>query len=157
MAKAAVNEHGLLAPGEHAMTLAELEEMFGRFQRTDRRATLFERLCRFVKDVRLASERIAIYVDGSFIMARIDEPDDIDVALILPGDWDSAAELNPYQYNVVSRRMVRKLHGFDILVGFDGQTSATVTLDFFRQVNVKWLEPLKIPAGTTKGLVRVEP
>jgi hypothetical protein len=108
-----------------------------------------------LKDVRFADSRIQIFVDGSFIMNKIDEPGDIDIALVLPADWSFAADLRPFEYNVVSKRMVKRLHGFDILVGVEGEESAKKAIDFFSQVNVKWLEPLAIPAGLTKGLVKV--
>jgi hypothetical protein len=42
-----------------------------------------------------------------------------------------------------------------MLVGGEGEQSATGVVEFFAQVNVKWLESLAIPAGTLKGLVRV--
>lgn len=137
------------------MTLDEVEELFGRFQRTDRRSKLMERLRSFVKAVRDADDRIQIFVDGSFIMSKIDEPGDIDVVLVLPAGWDFEADLRPFEYNVVSKRMVRRLHGFDMLVGVEGEESAAKAIDFFGQVNVKWLEPLGIPTGMTKGLVKV--
>jgi hypothetical protein len=37
MAKVSTNDLGLLDPGIHLMTLDEVEELFGRFQLSDRR------------------------------------------------------------------------------------------------------------------------
>jgi hypothetical protein len=52
--------------------------------------------------------------------------------------------------------MVRKTRGFDMLVGLAGDKSEADAIEFFSRVNAKWLEPLGIPAGTRKGLVRVQ-
>jgi len=51
--------------------------------------------------------------------------------------------------------MVRKLHGFDMLLGIEGQPTAQEAIDFFSKVNVKWYGPLGIPIGTLKGLIKV--
>jgi hypothetical protein len=156
MATATINSLGLLDPGIHSMTLDEIAELFGRFQRSDKRLKLLDRLRLFVKAVRDADPRIEIFVDGSFIMTKVDEPGDIDVALVLPADWDMGADLRPFEYNIVSKRMVRKLHGFDMLLGIEGQPTAIEALAFFSKVNVKWYEPLGIPVGTLKGLIKVQ-
>jgi hypothetical protein len=155
MAKVSTNDLGLLEPGIHLMTLDEVEELFGCFQRSDRRSKLMERLRKFVKAVRDASEQIQIFVDGSFIMSKVDEPGDIDVILVLPADWDATADLRPFEYNVISKRMVRKVYGFDMFIGTDGEAVIEQAINFFSQVNVKWRASLGIPAATVKGLVKV--
>ena len=114
------------------------------------------RLRAFVDDVWRVDARIQILVDGSFVMTKVDEPEDIDIALILPGDWNSSAPLRPFEYNVVSRRMVTRLYGFDMLIGIEGEESSAKAVEFFAKVNVKWLQILGIPEETTKGLVRIE-
>jgi hypothetical protein len=45
-------------------------------------------------------------VDGNFVMRCVDEPDDIDVVLVLAADWDLSAELQafPIQRLVEARR-----------------------------------------------------
>jgi hypothetical protein len=157
MAMPTVSAHGLLNPGVHPMTLDEIDQLFGRFQRSDKRMKLVVRLRLFVKAVRDVDPLIKIFINGSFIMTKVDEPGDIDVVLLLPPGWNFAAELRPFEYNILSRRMVRKLHRFDMFVGVDGEESARNALDFFAQVNVKWLTALAIPEGTIKGIVRIEP
>ena len=152
-----LNPHGWLDPGLHPMSLAEVEDLFGRFQRTDRRPTLMARLRSFAAEAWAVNAAIQLIVDGSFVMARIDDPGDVDLAMLLPPDWDFAADLRPFEYNVVSRRSVRKRHGFDLLIGVVGQPSAEQAVAFFAQVNVKWLDPLGLPPDTLKGLVRVTP
>ena len=117
---------------------------------------LIDRLRQFVKAVRDADARIEIYVDGSFVMGKVEEPDDIDVILILPAEWNAAAELRPFEYNIVSKRMVRKLYGFDMIVVVAGQQTVADAIAFFSQVNPKWRESMGIPPRTTKGLIEVQ-
>jgi hypothetical protein len=157
MGAASINNLGLLEPGIHPMVLDDISEVFGRFQRSDRRMKLVDRLRAFANEVWHADSRVQILVNGSFVMTRVDEPGDVDLLLILPADWDFAAQLRPFEYNIVSKRMVKRIYGFDLLIGLEGQESAKVAIDFFAQVNVKWIPKFGIPTGTTKGLLRIEP
>jgi hypothetical protein len=98
-----------LPPGVHAALLEEVEEHFARFQKSDRRIKLFQKLCDYLAAVKKTECGTSVILDGSFIMACVDEPDDIDLILILPRNWDAAADLKPYQYNLVSKRRVKKV------------------------------------------------
>jgi hypothetical protein len=155
MAAIPLTEFGLVPPGVHDCTLDVVAETFGRFQHSDRRPNLLERLRIFIKEVWEVDAEIQVLVNGSFVMGHVDEPGDIDVILILPATWDFSATLPPYKYNIVSKRMVRKLYRFDMLVGVAGQPSEAEAIRFFSELNVKWIVPLGIPAGTQKGLIRV--
>ena len=88
-------------------------------------------------------------------MAEVDEPADIDVVLVLPEEWDMAAEVRPFEYNLISRKRVRKKYGFDVFAVRANSPELTRWCEFFAQVNVKWCLPLGIPEGTTKGLLRI--
>jgi len=151
------DKHGLLTPGTHDMSLEDVREQFGSFQRTDCRPRLFARLRNFIEQVSAVSQEIRVIIDGSFIMRDVEEPGDIDVLLILPVSWDFSDNLAPFKYNIVSKRMVRRLFGFDMLVAQAGTDVETDALAFFSQVNTKWQDRLRIPAGVVKGLVRIKP
>ena len=69
--------------------------------------------------------------------------------------WQSLEDLPPFRYNVVSKRMVRRLFGFDMLVAQAGSAAESDGITFFSQVNTKWQDRLGIPSGVTKGLVRI--
>jgi len=88
----------------------------------------------------------SIIVNGSFVTGKPD-PNDIDLILVLPIGHEFSAELRPFEYNVLSRRHVRKHHGFDILLAEEGQPELTEYIEFFTQVR-------GVP-GRHKGLVRV--
>ena len=79
-----LNDQGYLPPGVHDASLQEVEQLFARFQRTDRRITLFGKLAAYLREVKRAGCGVAVVLDGSFVIACVDEPEDIDLVLILP-------------------------------------------------------------------------
>ena len=148
-------EHGLLPPGIHDASLDDIEQRFGSFQRSDRRCRLFASLKMYAEEIRLTVTGAALIVDGSFVMGGVDSPDDIDLILVMPDGWDFAAELRPFQYNIASRRVVKRKYGFDVRVVRANSPEMQLWIEFFSQVNVKWCALLGIPVGTKKGLAMV--
>lgn len=147
---------GLLPPGIHVLTLKQVEEFFGKFQKSDRRCRLFARLTTYLRELRAAGWAVGVILDGSFVMKCVDEPDDIDLLVILPNGWDRAAELPPHEYNLLSHRMAKRLYKFDVFAAEEGTDEQARWEEFFAGVNVKWENaPLHLPAGLKKGLVRI--
>ena len=135
---------GLLPPGVHSCLLSELEERFGRFQRTDRRVRLWNRFAEFVRELRATQIAVALIVDGSFATAKPD-PNDIDLILILAQDHDFSRQS---EYNLVSRRQVRRHFGFDLLLTAEDQPELAEYVAFFAQVRGR--------PDLKKGLLRLE-
>jgi hypothetical protein len=138
---------GLLPDGVHDCSLDELRERFGMFQTTDWRPKLFEKLQAFVRDAWKTNLVVEIIIDGSFVTAT-PRPNDIDLILVLPPEHDFSAELRPFEYNVLSRRQVRRIYSFDVLVTVKGSSSHRQYLDFFAQVRGQ--------IGRRKGLLRLQ-
>jgi len=151
----ALDDRKLLPPGVHDASLKELEELFGRFQRSDQRPKLFRKLREYLKELKLAECASAVIIDGSFVMGCVDEPRDIDLVVVSTADWDWNADLKPYQYNVVSKRRVKKDYRFDAIFVRPGSELETEWLEFFGRVNVKWCTHFGWPDVLTKGVVRV--
>lgn len=151
----ALTEKSTLPDGIHDASLDEIEQLFGSFQRTSKRCSLFKKLAEFIDEVRKAGIASAVIIDGSFIMGCIDEPDDIDIILVLPPDWDLTKDLPPYQYNLVSKKDLKRKYPFDCKTVRSGSPEESEWIGFFRQVNVKWYEPYQFAVGATKGLVRI--
>ena len=150
-----LDDRKLLPPGVHDASLKEVEQLFGRFQRSDRRTALFRKLCEYFKEVKLAECASAVIIDGSFVMACVDEPDDIDLIVVLKADWDWNADLKPYQYNVVSKRRVKQKYRLDAVFVKPGSDQELEWVEFLGQVNVKWRHQFGWPADSKKGIVRV--
>jgi hypothetical protein len=141
-----LDENGLLPPGVHFCTLAELKERFGRYSTTSQRLELLARLEQYVQEARSAKIISVLLVDGSFVTAT-EKPNDIDLVAVLAEDHDFQ-DLRPYQSNVISNRWVRKQFGFDLLVARANSAENAEYVAFFAQV--RGLPELK------KGLLHVE-
>jgi hypothetical protein len=145
----------LLSPGVHDASLSEVEELFGRFQRSDRRPALFRKLRDYIKELKRADCASAVIIDGSFVMAGVDEPEDVDLVILLAADWDWDAELKPYQYNVVSKRRVKRQYGFDVFFAKPNSDEESQWISFFNQVGPKWRHHFGWPSGVKKGIIKV--
>lgn len=144
-------EDGVLPDGVHDAAVDEVAAAFGRFQHSDRRIRLTDRLRAHLDDARRAGIVAAAVVDGSYVTAK-DEPDDIDVVVVLKPGVDTQ-KLRPFEYNTVSKRMIRKLYKLDAFPHVDGSEEYRELLKFFQTVN-----PTKNPdltSRTTKGVVRI--
>lgn len=150
-----VNERGILPVAVHDADLSDIGLLFGGFQRSDRRIKLFSKLTEYVDELRKAGIRGWLIVDGSFVMRCVDEPDDIDVVLVLAGDWDLSADLRPFQYNLVSKRDVKRRFPIEVYLALAGSEVERKWTDFFQQVNVKWYEAHGFASGSQKGLARI--
>jgi len=128
-----LDENGFLPPGVHDCTMADVEDCFGRFMRTDQRIRLFEKLVRYLKEVQSTGMAVALLIDGSFVTGKAD-PDDIDLVLVLKTVHDFTAELRPFEYNVLSRTRVRQNFRFDVLIAVEDSPDYQRHSDFFQQV-----------------------
>jgi hypothetical protein len=143
-----MEESGYLPEGVHEATLEEVRERFGRFQRTDRRPALFAKLSLFVAETRASGLVEAVIVDGSFVTAK-DEPSDIDLILVLRPDHDYDADPKPFEYNILSRRRVRRRFRFDVVSARQGSEEYERSVNFFQGVKGR--------SGLRKGVVKVLP
>jgi Family of unknown function (DUF6932) len=145
-------EDGVLPDGVFDCTFNEIDQAFGRFQRSDRRIRLVSRLKAYLDEARTSGLVAAVLADGSFTTAK-DEPSDIDLVVVLKPDipWDS---LRPVEYNVVSKRMVKQTYRFDAYACVDGDQRYREALDYFMQVNPD--KHSGFTSRTRKGLVRVQ-
>lgn len=149
------DERKLLPAGVHEATLEEVRELFGRFQKSDRRAKLFAKLDAYINEVKRATCGTSVIIDGSFVMGCVDAPEDIDLILVLPADWDTTADLRPYQYNLVSKKRVKKHYGFDAFAVSPGSEREQEWVILFTRVSPRWCEKFGWPEDTQKGIVRV--
>jgi hypothetical protein len=141
-----LDEAGLLPPGVHDCTMEEVEQVFARFQRSDQRIRLFEKLKAYLKEVRSTGFAVALLIDGSFVTSK-EEPEDIDLILVLKPDHDFSANLRPFEYNVVSKRRVRQNYRFDLLVAGQDSPQYFTAIEFFQQVRNQ--------SEVRKGILRV--
>ena len=142
----AFDHHGLLPDGVHDCTLDEVQARFGVFQSSDRRPQLWAKFKEFFMQAKASQLVLELLLDGSFLTAKSD-PDDIDFVVVVSSEHDFAADLAPGEYNVLSKRRVRRRFGFDIVLARAGTDDLTEMIDFFRQV--------KGEPHLRKGIVRI--
>lgn len=141
-----LNDDGLLPEGIHDCSFAELVERFGQFRKSDCRRRLTKRLEEFFREVGATGFAVSVIVDGSFVTAKA-EPNDIDLVLVLRAGHNFSTTVRPFEYNVLSRRRVRKSYGFDMLLAEEGQPEFAEFIEFFTQV--------RGDPDVRKGLLRV--
>jgi len=148
-------EDGVLPEGVHDCTLDEIERMFGRFQKSDRRIRLIERLKEYLVEARSVTFIKAVIIDGSFAMAK-DEPADIDLLIVLDVSFSPGQELKPFEYNAISKRAVKAAkYPFDLFALVDGSENYHKFLDFFAKVNPD--KHAALTSRSRKGMLRVVP
>ena len=129
----ALNSDGCLPPGVFDCTLPELRGRFGKSLGGDHRSRLFARLEELFQTMQRSGLFAALLVDGSFVTAKL-APNDIDlVALLLPGH-DFERDLLMSEYALVSRSMLRRRFGFDVLIAERGSPLHDTYVDFFSRV-----------------------
>ena len=141
-----LNDDGFLPPELFDCTLVELREGFGRFQGSDHRSRLFTRLENLFLAMQRSELLESLLVDGSFVTAKL-APNDIDlVAVLLPGH-DFERDLPMSEYALVSRVLLRRRFGFDVIVAERDSHLCKTYIEFFSRVRDN--------PGVKKGLLRL--
>lgn len=142
----------VLPVGVHDCTIEEIEAAFGRFQKSDKRMRLTEKLRTYLDEARRSGLLRAVIIDGSYVMGS-DEPEDIDLIVVLPAGYTWPDELKPFQYNAVVKQGIKRRFSFDAFPRIEGTEAYDQLLAFFMSVN------LNKHAGLTsrphKGVLRV--
>ncbi|PON12724.1 hypothetical protein C2W62_38130 [Candidatus Entotheonella serta] len=123
-------EQGFLPPGIHQTTRDEFKERFALFQRSDRRLRLFEQLDQLLDQAVQAGIVKQIFIAGSFVTAKA-EPNDFDCIIVLDPSIVGRS-LRPFEYNLVSRKMARRLFGGDVMPALDDSPTLQQYLEFFQ-------------------------
>jgi len=129
----ALNADGFLPPWIYDCTLAEVRERCGRFQGNDQRSRLFERL----EGLFLAMQRSGLFeaflVDGSFVTAK-PAPNDIDLVAVLRPGHNFETDLLMSEYSMVSRAILRRRFGFDVVIAERDSDLYKTYVEFFSRV-----------------------
>ncbi len=124
-------DDGLLPAGIHQATLAEFMERFAVFSRSDRRFQIVKQVERLIADAKRSGIVQSVFVAGSYVTAK-PEPNDFDCILVLDQSIVGAT-LPPFQYNLVSRKMARRIYGGDIAPAMEGSVALAQYLEFFQR------------------------
>jgi hypothetical protein len=142
----ALNANGILPTGLFDCTWPELQERFGVFRGSDHRVRLFTRLEELASAMRASALFEALVVDGSFVTAKL-APNDVDLVAVLRPGHDFERDLPMSEYSVVSRALLRRRFGFDVVVAERDSALYRTYVDFFSRV--------REAPELRKGLLRV--
>jgi hypothetical protein len=142
----ALNVDGLLPAGIFDCTLPELRTSFAAFRGSDHRVRLFARLEELVLFMRSSGLFEALIIDGSFVTAKT-APNDIDLLAVLRLGHDFERDLPVSEYALVSRALLRRRFGFDVIVAEQGSALYRTYVEFFSRV--------REAPDTRKGLLRL--
>lgn len=143
---------GVLPEGIHDCTLEEVAGRFGRIQRSDRRPRLMENLRNYVAELKAAGIALALIIDGSFVTSK-DEPGDMDLLLVLHDGFDLTEDVKPSDYNLQSKRFVKKRYEFEVFPVRSASREYDSLLDLF--LSVKPGDPDFTTSHERKGVLRV--
>ena len=129
----ALDSLGLLSQGVYDCTLTELREQFGKFQQSDRRPQLFRRLEDLYRNMQRSGLFDSLLIDGSFVTAKA-APNDIDLVAVLRRGHDFERDLPVSEYSLVSRLLLNRRFGFDVIVAENGSALYNTYLEFFGRV-----------------------
>jgi len=90
-------------------------------------------------------------------MGSVEEPNDIDMIVVLPPDWNLEAEIRPFEYDLLSNKRTRKVFGFDVFAVRAGSEEEEKVKQFFQGINTKWRNLVDLSSAKKKGLVRLVP
>lgn len=145
----------LLPEGVHDATLEEVEAALSL---SGRRRTLFDNLKQYAASVRMTGWACQLLVDGSFVMPAVAEPNDIDIILVLPADWDMArTDFKPYEYNVLDKGHTRRAYRIEVYPVLPGSERYRSFFDLFTKIRVEWCRQFGLPEDARKGIVRLQP
>jgi hypothetical protein len=141
-----LHDNGFLAPGIWDCTLAELRERFGAFSGSDQRPRLFTRLDDLFHAMKGNGLFETLLVDGSFVTDK-PAPNDIDLVAVLTPGHNFERDLPMSEYALVSRAMLQRRFGFDVVIAeMDSQLFKTY-VEFFSRVRDN--------PGASKGMLRL--
>jgi hypothetical protein len=121
---------GLLPPGIHVASWLEFAERFVVFHRSGQRVRVGEQLRLLFEESTRSGIVKRFIVTGSFVTTKA-EPNDFDCLLVL----DAAilnATLPPFQYNIVSRKMARRMFKGDVVPVIEDSSEMDEYLEFFQ-------------------------
>jgi hypothetical protein len=114
-------------------TIVEIKAAFGAFHGSDQRPRLFARFDELAVAMRTSGLFEALIVDGSFVTAKA-APNDIDLIAVLKGGHDFERDLPISEYALLSRALLRRRFGFDVIVAERDGLLYKTYIEFFSRV-----------------------
>jgi hypothetical protein len=141
--------------GIHDTTLNEVEKLFVD---TSRRRMLFENLKKYLSFLSMTGWPCEVLLDGSFVLQHVPEPNDIDLILLLPENWDfDRRDFSAIEYNSVDRGHTKRVYKIEVYSVIAGTELYDDYIQLFSRIRAEWCDLLGIPRSARKGLLRILP
>jgi hypothetical protein len=124
----ALNDNGLLPPGIHRATMADLEATFGYNAQRRKLLGNFQKMLADAEASGLPVKKI--FVAGSFTSSKL-RPGDFDVILVL--EKPRSVIIQPDQRKLLDETFVKKTYGGDSFVYVDGDSALAERIKYFSQ------------------------
>ena len=141
-----LNSEGPLPSGLFDCELGEVRVRFGVFSGSDRRPRLFARLEELVRVMQLSGLFEELIIDGSIVTSK-EQPNDVDIIAVLRPGHNFERDLPMSEYALVSRALLRRRFGFDVVVVERDSGLYGAYVEFFSRV--------REAPELRKGLLRV--
>jgi hypothetical protein len=122
--------NGWLPPGIYVASWSEFVERFAVFKRSNQRMAVIRSMEALYLEAKKSGIVKRFLVAGSLLSVK-DEPNDFDCILVLD-EKILTYRLPPFQYNLASRRMARRLFKGDVVPVLEGSVALQNYLDFFQ-------------------------
>lgn len=106
---------------------------FGAFSGSDRRPKLFARLEELLRVMRISGLFEELIIDGSFVTSK-EQPNDLDLIAVLRPGHNFERDLPMSEYALVSRALLRRRFGFDVVVAERASELYRTYVEFFSRV-----------------------
>ncbi len=148
-----LSQSGLLPPGDHECTLAEVE---ATFVYNVRRRNLWQQLLSYLNELRSFDRITAIYLDGSFVTDKA-APGDIDIVVKFESiiAWVLLQTARP---ELFASKAIKQQYELDVYPHADNlRAGETDIVEVFRRLRVEEAQSRKLQPGATKGLLLIKP
>lgn len=140
-------QQGVLPNDIYDCSFEEMESVFGRFQSTDCRIHLTKKLKDYIDELKKSGFGIELIIDGSYVTKK-DNPEDIDLILVLAEDFNYSSGIKPFEYNLTSNKALKRIYGFDVFTEKKGTDRYNRRIEFFQKVREN--------PDINKGLLRIK-
>jgi hypothetical protein len=91
-------------------------------------------------------------------MPKVDEPQDIDIILVLPADWDlTRRDFKLYEYNVLDKKHTKPVLKIEVIPVLPDSDRYRYYFDLFGKIRIEWCRQFQLPEDARKGIVRLKP
>lgn len=119
-----------LPAGIHDCNFLELKTTFGN---NNCRRELIDKLNEYISKVKQVGIKGWLIINGSFVTSK-DNPNDIDVVLIIKGNYPLSSNITQEEYEIISPNIVKRNYKIHLFIRINGNPNSNDMIEFFSGV-----------------------